>query len=288
MTVLVLSGGGLWSLGAIGVVEALDELCIDVDAYVGSSAGALLAALFASGIRPRDLRRLARDLSRRDFRVFWSSWFRALRGGRLPPAVFSDLGLWKRLDPMLQGQEWTSLERPLWVVATSLTERQPLVFGLGAPVRPEIGRRLHLGWQGQALDLRTALRASIAVPGLLSPVPWGDHWLVDGGVVDDYPVDVAAWMGADQIIGVWVDEVQPARFPARWNALHILQGSMTAMIRELSVLRQRQITVPVTTVRLEMDGGHRVFDRVTAIMDRGYQRARAQAAEMEGLTNVGV
>lgn len=288
MTVLVLSGGGLWSLGAIGVVEALEELAVDIDAYVGSSAGALLAALLASGIQPGDLRRLANDLSRRDFRVCWPLWFRAFRAGRLPPAVLSDLRLWKRLEPMLAGQEWTTLKRPLWVVATSLTERQAQVFGLGTPVRQEVGRRLHLGWQGPALDLRTVLRASMAMPGLLSPVPWGAHWLVDGGVVDDYPVDVAAWMGADQIIGVWVDEVQPARFPARWNALHVLQGSMTAMIRELSILRQRQITVPVTTVRLEIDGGHRVFHRVTAIIDHGYQRARAHAAEIEGLTSVRV
>ncbi|NMP22074.1 patatin-like phospholipase family protein [Sulfobacillus harzensis] len=288
MTALVLSGGGLWALAGIGVAEALTDHGVTVDAYVGSSAGALVGALLALGHAPGELRRLAKTLTARDLKKPWRTWIRSLVEGRLPPALVSDERLFQRLYPYLAGKEWSSLQRPLWVVATSITNRHPQVFGVGSPVRLELGRRLDLGWRGQELDLKTALRASNAVPGLFAPVPLGAEWLVDGGVTDDYPLDVAAWMGAEQVIGVWVDEPHPLVMRPRWNAFHVLEASMTAMIRELSVVRQRQLSLPVTTVRLEMKGGHRVWERVTAIIDLGYQLASENIDALAELPNAHV
>ncbi len=285
--VLVLSGGGLWSAAGIGVAEALNDLGISVDGVVGSSAGSLVGALIALGYAPRELRQLTERLRPQDFSVSWTLWARALLRGTLPEAALPDTPLWQRLNPYFEGKHWQSLARPLWVVTSSLTHRMPVIYGSSPPMRSELGHRMHLAWAGEQLELPLAIRASMAVPGIFPPVLSTNGVLVDGGVVDDFPVDVAAWVGADRIIGVWVDEPDRWRLPSRWHAGHIAASSLTTMIRELTTVRQRQIAVPQVTIRLEMDAGHRVFHRVADIIRRGYEEAMAQRDLLQALFDPG-
>lgn len=283
MTVLVVSGGGLWSLAAIGAAEALRDMGVVVDGYVGSSAGAMVGAFLAMGYPPQMLREMALTVTPKDFGVAWRHVWRTLARGRLPVGLIQDTRLWGRLAPAVGHRQWRSMPQPLWVVATSLTRRRPVVFGPGEPVSPEFGHRMHLAWGGEALEVGPAIKASMAVPGLFAPVRLGEDWLVDGGVLDDYPLDVAAWVGADHIIGVWVDEEAVWQPPTRWHGGHVAVGSVTTMIRELTVLRQRQVVVPGVTIRLQMDGGHRVFERIGHIIQQGYLATIAQAPAIEAL-----
>lgn len=281
MTILVLSGGGLWSSAGIGVAAALNDMDIAVDGYVGSSAGALVGGLLALGHSPEHLHQLVGSLKPADFRPDWAAWLSSLVRGRLPLAVSRQHALWRRVAPYFQEQSWVKLHRPLWVVATSLTRRKPMVYGSLPPTRVDWGYRLHLSWSQQDLDLATAIRASMAVPGLFPPVDNGSgDLLVDGGVVDDYPVDVAAWAGATYIIGLWVDEKPEWTLPARGHAGNIAIAGLTTMIRELSVIRQRQVSIPRTDIRVEIDTGHRVLNRVTDIVEMGYAATKARASEI--------
>lgn len=280
MNIVVLSGGGLWAAAGIGMVEALTEMGVPIDGYVGSSAGAVVGALLACGYAPDRLRQVALSFRARDVRVDWAAWLSSLLRGRWPLSLLRVAQLTRRLDPYFTGRNWSTLVRPLWVVTTSLTRRQAVVFGSAVPGRYDWGYRLHLAWAHQALDLRTALMASMAVPGLFPPVTDGHEWLVDGGVVDDYPVDVAFWAGATHIIGLWVDEKPEWSMPPRAHVGHVVGAGLTTMLRELSVVRQRQVPVPRTDIRVEMEGDHRVFDRVADIMDWGYAATQARGREI--------
>jgi NTE family protein len=113
--------------------------------------------------------------------------------------------------------------------------------------------------------------ASAAVPGIFPPREVDGDWLVDGGVTDDYPVDVAEWIGATQVVGIWVDERLDQGLPAKFHLGHVIAVSLAVMIRELSLTRQQVTAIPRIDIRLEIDGGHLVFDRVADIIEHGYQ-----------------
>lgn len=263
------------------MVQALNEMGIPIDGYVGSSAGALVAALFAQGYTPKHLKQLALSLKPRDFRVAWGQIVKGLVQGRLPTALLRADTWWNRVGVPMQEMSWEDLCCPLWVVTTSLTRRQAVVFGSRPPVSESWGDRQHLAWEGRKLTLAQSLKASSAVPGLVSPIPFESQWLVDGGVADDYPVDVAAWVGATDIVGLWVDEHPLWQSPKRVHMGHFLMGSLTTMIRELSIVRQRQVTVPRVDIRVEIEDGHRVFHRVPEIIHMGYRFTWAQASSIK-------
>lgn len=281
MVTLVLSGGGLWALAGIGAAAALRDMDVSVDGYVGSSAGAIVAALLASGRSPESLQQAALTLRPRDFRPDWKGWLGRAARGRLPLSVFSGDVLARRFKPFLRGQTWNTLPHPLWVAVTSLVRRQAIVYGSRPPIEPELGMDLHLSWGGTDIDLETALTASSAVPGIFPPVEVSGEVLVDGGVVDDYPVDVAAWVGARRIVGVWVDEKRDGPEFQRLNGGIVAMEAMTTMIRELTVIRQRQIAVPRDDVRIEIDGGHRVFHRIQDIIQKGYDLTWALGPQVD-------
>jgi NTE family protein len=137
-----------------------------------------------------------------------------------------------------------------------------------------------LGWRDQSTDLLTAIKASAALPGMFPPVRVGEEWLVDGGVADDYPVDVGEWVGAEDLVGLWVDEQVHDSLPKRFHAGHVASASLAVMIRELSVIRQRMVAIPHTDIRIEIDGGHRVFNRIADIIQQGYDATWARIDEI--------
>ncbi len=274
MLILVLSGGGLWSCAGIGAAAALRDMSITVEGYVGTSAGALVAASLAAGRSPEWLRDAAASLTARDFRLDWRAWARGALKREVPVSLFSASAFDERLAFLWHGMSWEALKAPLWVTVTSLVRRQVVVFGSHKP-ETSTGKLWDLIWRGQDIDLVTVLRASVAVPGLFPPVGVPGDWYVDGGVADDYPLDVAAWVGASQIIGVWVDESSALLWPPRYHGGHVVMAALAAMIRQLTLARQKPIDVPWVDVRMEMEGGHRVFGRVTEIIQEGYDATRA-------------
>lgn len=266
---LVLSGGGIWGTAGIGVLKALEEWGYQPDLIVGTSSGAIIGSLWAVGMSVDAMTDLALSLNKRDVPISWRTIGGQLLGQRrLPDALFDAAPLWQKLRPWLSGISVSAVPKPLWVVATSLTDRSPIV----------LGRRIDKVNPGflmgdPDMELIDAVRASSAVPGFFSPVMVRDQVLVDGGVGDDYPLDVAEMLGADRALGLWIDE------PARWqlpsprpHAFHVLVESMAVMIREISVLRQSTLRMPHWDLRIELTG-HTVFARIAEIIETGYNSA---------------
>jgi len=203
---LVLAGGGAKGAAHIGVLKALEELHIPVDFITGTSMGAYIGGLYATGMSASEIESLI-------YSVDWNSGYRD-RVSRSQRRVrdkeyedryqlTTDLGLrwWEIRAPrgVVQGQNMLKILRvttgnlakfnsfdqlaiPYRSVATDIIELQPVVLD-----------------RGYLVD---AMMASMSVPGALPPYEVNGHWLVDGGVTNNMPVNVARDMGADIVIAV--------------------------------------------------------------------------------------
>lgn len=286
MTALVLSGGGLWATAAIGVIRALEELNISIDMIVGTSGGAVVGGLYSAGLSPDELRNLAISLSRRDFPVNLRKMGREMVGHRRWPDSLIDVTpFWRKVAPFIRHRRFSALNPPLWIVATSLTNRSLSVFG--SPVSDYAVPVQGMGEPIQDVGVELAIRASFAVPGVFSPVVFKNQWLVDGGVGDDYPVDIAASVGAERIIGVWIDE--PSRLKsgpmARADFVQVLMESMAVMIHEMSLLRQLGVIVPRVDIRFEMKSGMWAFSQIPEIIEHGYHRTMGLRDQLQALVS---
>jgi predicted acylesterase/phospholipase RssA len=199
-TALVLSGGGAKGLAHIGVLRVLDSLHIRPDLVVGSSMGAIVGGMYASGYTGREIDSLARTLPIADlFRTYQPRAPRSL--GLLQPLV-----LWEQGErrfalqsaavserevnalvnlAMLRGNllargNFDSLPIPFRAVASDLADRTPVVLDRG--------------------DLAQAVRASFAIPLVFTPESLGGRILADGGLAANIPASVARAEGATHLI----------------------------------------------------------------------------------------
>ena len=202
---LVLSGGGARGAAHVGVLKVLEDLRVPVHCIAGTSMGAIVGASYASGMGTDEmLAEMAQITSERLFndkppRADQPIRIKAddslplaapelgLNDGKLalPKGVVNGVALeaeLRRLIRVRDARRFDQLPIPFRAVATSLGDGQMVVFDRGL--------------------LPTAMRASMAVPGLIAPLRVGDRLLIDGGLVRNLPVDVAREMGADVIIAV--------------------------------------------------------------------------------------
>lgn len=176
MRYLVLCGGGSRGALEVGFVQALWEAGVRFDGIVGSSVGALNGAFLAAGGHPDKLGEIWRSLRFRS--VFRFNWRILLRGVR-ETAVFSPGRQLRRLLRELGARRFEDLSLPFAVVATDLATGDAVALDQG-PLAP-------------------ALRASIAIPGLLPPVHLDGRCLVDGSLSADLPIGEAVRRGATEI-----------------------------------------------------------------------------------------
>jgi len=169
---MALGGGAARGFAHIGVIQVLEEHGIRVDLVAGTSAGSLVAALWAAGRNGTELGALALTMDESAL-TDWSFPGRGLiRGEALARYVREHTG----------GRSIEQLPRPLGIVATDLDTGAPILFQRG--------------------DTGTAVRASSAVPAVFQPVRIGAREYVDGGLVSPVPVRFARQMGAELVIAV--------------------------------------------------------------------------------------
>ena len=204
---LVLSGGGARGAAHIGVIRALEEMHVPVDAIAGTSMGAVVGGLYAAGLSGQEIEQvfasldwqdLLRDRTPRKDLVYRRKQddrsFLATGGLGInaDDGVMLPLGLLQgqKITQVLRSatmrvadvQDFDHLPTPFRGLATDLETGEPVVLRSG--------------------DLATVLRASMSAPGVLAPVDIDGRLLVDGGLVDNLPVDLAREMGVDVVIAV--------------------------------------------------------------------------------------
>ena len=169
---LALGGGAARGFAHIGVIQVLEEAGIKPDLVAGTSAGSLVAALYAAGRTGAELARVALAMDESAI-TDWSFPGRGLiRGEALARYVREQTG----------GKTIEQLPLPLGIVATDLDSGLPMLFQRG--------------------DVGMAVRASSAVPAVFQPVKIGNREYVDGGLVSPVPVRFARQMGAELVIAV--------------------------------------------------------------------------------------
>jgi len=205
---LALGGGGARGLAHIAVLEALDDMGVKPAAIAGTSIGALIGAAYAAAMRGKDIRRHVIAVAH-DRRETMSRLVQA-RAGTLADLFAGAFSQATQMDaekfcaqflPETIPAEFSALAIPLIVMATDLHRRQEAALSSG--------------------PLRTALAASIAIPGLFRPVSVDDRILIDGGATNPLPFDQLTGR-ADVIVAVDVFGVPAADrsdMPSAWESM---------------------------------------------------------------------
>ena len=210
---LVLGGGAARGFAHVGVIRILEREKIPIDLIVGTSVGSLIGAIYADKRSSFDLEFTAFKLEKDDifdFSVF-SSTTGPVRGDRLEEFVLKKLSK----------ANIEELAIPFAAVATNLNTGRQVVLDKGS--------------------IAKAVRASSAIPGVFTPVVYQNATLVDGGVVNNVPVDVAGAKGADLVIAVNI-----GKNVVNWNVTNIVDITLQAvniMSSEISSFKMRDADV---------------------------------------------
>jgi NTE family protein len=208
---LVLGGGAARGFAHIGVIQVLEENGIKPDLVVGTSAGSVVAALYASGKTGAALGTMADTMDEYAF-TDWAFPGRGLiRGEALAKFVRDNTGN-KLIEQM---------RMPLGIVATDLDSGSPVLFQRG--------------------DTGVAVRASSAVPAVFQPVRIGTREYVDGGLVSPVPVRFARQMGADLVIAVDISAVPDGN--ATGDPMRMLLQTFAIMSRSINHFELRDADV---------------------------------------------
>ena len=252
---LVLGGGGAKGGAHIGVLEVLEELRIPVDYIAGTSVGAVIGGLYASGMSVPELKALMESLDWQDLLSNRAARrYRPIRikhadeqaptrlevgfnGGRfrLPTGIITGQNVERTLLsatlPVAHIRNFEDLPIPFVAVATDLVTGEMVVLDRG--------------------DLPTAIQASLSIPGAFSPVEVGGRRLADGVLVRNLPVDVVRDMGADLVIAV---DLTPPLYDADElrTAIEISVQSSRISTRQ-NTMPQRESLTPGHDVLLRPD-----------------------------------
>ncbi len=201
---LVLGGGAARGFAHVGVIQVLEEAGIRPDLVVGTSAGSLVAALYASGKSGAQLQKVAMSMEEAAF----TDWMLPLFGR----GMLRGDGLARYVDKQVDGRLIEAMPLRLGIVATDLNSGQGVLFQRG--------------------DTGTAVRASSAVPAIFEPVRIAGHDYVDGGLVAPVPVNYARQMGAELVIAVDISS-PPEGNPAD-DTLQILLQTFAIMSKSIN------------------------------------------------------
>ncbi|MEW6182728.1 MAG: patatin-like phospholipase family protein [Bacillota bacterium] len=205
---LALGGGFVRGMAHIGVLKTLEAEGIRPSIVAGTSAGSLVAGLYAAGWSVKEMEDMARSLHADDFldprliRNLWrlaayeiSQRFRATRGKAPPLGVLPGANLTSFINKMFGALRFTELQIPLVVTATDIISGKRVLFTSSSLRRDEF---LPLSNPPVA----QAVRASCTVPGLFEPVRIGKMLLVDGSVRETVPAEATRWAGARVVVAV--------------------------------------------------------------------------------------
>lgn len=284
---LVLAGGGAKGAAHMGVLKALEEMKIPVDIVLGTSMGAYVAGLYATGMDAEEIESVM-------YSVNWQSGYRD-RVSRSQRRVrdkeyedryqlTTDLGFgWDGIRAprgVVQGQSMLRILRetsgnlakldsfddlviPYRAVATDIIEMQPVVLD-----------------KGYLVD---AMMASMSVPGALPPYDIDGRWLVDGGVTNNMPVDIAKQMGADVVIAVDIssDYKQQDSFSSFLSAANQLSNYLVRRTteRQVSHLSEQDILLRPNVGLMETTDFYKMPDAFI----EGYQTALEHQPQLQVL-----
>lgn len=295
---LALGAGGLRGAAHVGVLSVLERHGLAPWVTTGSSAGAVVGALYASGNGAKRLRELVCTLKPRDFLdveglpeialAIGKSIVDLVKGGlktqpfwRVPNGLVRGDALEDYIKRHSGAASLDDLPRRLIIVTTEAESGRRLLWA--DPTSREALRRTFAGSTTTAVPgnapLARIVRASASIPGIYEPVEWEGRYLVDGGVTDFVPVDVAFAAGAEVVLAVDLGYAGERKDPID-NMLEFVTQSIDILGRTRTDLRFEVLTraQKARTIRLMpriYDVGMWETDRTAEIVERGEQAMEA-------------
>jgi NTE family protein len=284
---LVLSGGGARGVAHIGVLKVLEEQHVPIDAIAGTSMGAVVGGLYASGLSAREIEAIMTSLN-------WQEAFRDL-----PPR--EDLTLRRKQEDqnflvkfplgirggkvllpkgLIQGQRLNQILRRLTLPVARITNFDELPTPFRALATDlETGDAVTI----DSGDLTSAMRASMSAPGVFAPVERDGRLLVDGGISENLPVDIARAMGVDILIVV--DVGSPLLTREKLNSVPVISNQMIAILiqrntrEQLEKLKAQDVLIaPPLGDTSSFDFGN--VKRVIAVGERAAQASAERLAAL--------
>ncbi|TCW79739.1 patatin [Burkholderia sp. SRS-46] len=239
---LVLSGGGARGYAHLGVLKVLEENHIPVDCIAGTSMGAVVGGLYASGMAAADMQKRLSEVNLADVA------FDVTERADLPQSRREDERLYA--NGLALGFGAKGVKAPAGLVQGNRLQALLADWTAAVPTNQQFDH-LPIPYRAIATDLQTgqmvvldhgslplAIRASMAMPGLFAPAEINDRALVDGGLVSNLPVDTARQMGADVVIAVDIgSQLRP--LDALASPADVMQQMVGILIRQ-NVSSQRQ------------------------------------------------
>jgi NTE family protein len=231
---LVLSGGGARGAAHVGVLKVLEEMRVPIDAIAGTSMGAVVGGLYASGMSAAEIERQVNTIDWEDAfrdrpaRSLLNFRRRAEDGDFLVqlPLGFRE-GRLQLPNGLIQGQKLSQFLRELTLPVAGIANFDDLPTPFRAVATDlETGSAVVIG----SGDLASALRASLSAPGIFAPVEREGRLLVDGGLANNLPVDIARAMGVDRVIVVDVGVTLAGR-ERLGSATHVANQMLAILLR---------------------------------------------------------
>ncbi len=282
---VVLGGGGAKGAAHIGVLKALEEMQIPVDYIVGTSMGAYVGGLYATGMSADEIEALLTT-------VDWDKGYtdRVQRSDRrvrekqqedryqIPSEIGFDFWELKVPKGIVQGQsmgeilrstsgnlpEVESFDRlpiPFRAVATDIENLEPVVLSKG--------------------DLAEVMQASMSIPGLLPPMELGDKLLVDGGITNNLPISVVKGMGADIVIAVDISNEFKKRDDLN-NYFAVMDQLTDFMVRDNANRQIQLLTDKDVLIRPDVKGISTAdFQKMPDVYESGYKATMAYQEKLQ-------
>jgi NTE family protein len=275
---IALEGGGALGLAHVGVLKWMQEHRIPIEYVGGTSMGGLVGGMYAMGLSPAELEKLVSEIDwnavlgkqisyrdlvyrrKQDRKAFQNSLEFGLRKGvKVPGGMNTGQEITFLLDRNTLAYSnlasFDDLPIPFRCIATDLNTGRPHVFDSG--------------------PLGEALRATMSLPGIFTPVKEGDTLYADGGMLDNLPIDVVKKMGAGLVIGVHLDanlEYQPED-----QTMFSVMGRSISLMIAANELRSMQLADVLIAVQLKGFTSSS-YARGREIIARGYEAAAQKSA----------
>lgn len=282
---LALAGGGALGFAHVGVISVLEEIGLDPELLSGTSIGGIVGALYSAGYTSEEMMEIVSE-------VDWSELFidtpvrrflsydekTAMRRYRFivpirdgvflePSGLSAGQNVIELLDSLLAEyaivDDFSELPRPIAIIAADLLTGEEVVFHRG--------------------DLKSAVRASMAVPGVFTPLYYDGRYLIDGGWINNLPVDAVMELGATRAIAVSLTAVRRSEEEISTIGAVIDQSGM--ILRNATLQRNLELADVVITPDLT---GYTMadFGRAEELMERGRAAALEKMDELIALREI--
>jgi NTE family protein len=241
-TGLVLSGGGIRGVAHIGAIKALEEYGIYPSLIAGTSVGAIVGALYAAGCTWEEMLDFFKSTE-----IFSFTNYAMGKPGFLDTEKFHD-----QLKAYIPNDTFESLEKQLHVTATNLLDGTLNVFSRGQLIKPVL--------------------ASAAVPGLFAPVQIEKGYYVDGGTLNNFPVDLIK-QRCDRIIGVYVNPFNHVNIKDLNHVNKVLERAYHVMVANETTQKFKDCDILIRPANMNKYSMF-TLKNLDIILDLGYTAAK--------------